>query len=534
MNKPWLANYPEEVSYKIDIPSLTILEVLDQAAKENPSKIGIIDGDRKTTFLQLKKACERVAYGLYKRGFKKGDRIAVMLPNCLEYAIAFFAVQRLGGVVVQINPYFKPEELKHILNNSESVGLIAFREVKEKLDKVGMIDKVKFITADEVAKEDDNIHLWIENEKAELPSMDLQSNDLAIILYTGGTTGFPKGVMIKHSNMAAALYQGNECSKPILNEEGHCQIGIAPLYHGLGLFTLVQSIFIGASFVMVRNFDLDYILTLIRTYRPTIFMGSPTMYIALLNHPDLLENDLSCFKLCVCGAAPVPVEILNRFEEKTGVPIIEGYGLSEATIGVTRNPVNGKRKVGSIGIPLPNTDVKIVDIATGTKEMQVGEPGELIVKGPQVMKGYWKNQEESDYALRDGWLHTGDMATMDNEGYFYIVGRKKEMIITGGFNVYPAEVEEVIYKHPAVLEACVYGIPDPYRIETVKLAVVLKKGYTLTSEEIREWCKERLTNYKVPRIIEFKESLPKTPVGKIMRLQLKNEDVQKTEMLGLQ
>jgi len=526
LNKPWLANYPEEVSYKIDIPSLTIVEILEQAANKNPSKIAIIDENRKFTTLQLKDACERVASGLYKSGFRKGDRIAVMLPNCLEYAIAFFSIQRLGGVVVQINPYFQPEELNHILQNTEAVGLIAFREVKEKLHKIGLVDQVKFITADEVVKEENNIHLWIENETTELQSMDLQPKDIAIILFTGGTTGFPKGVMITHSNMAAALYQTIESCKPILNEEGHCQMGIAPLYHGLGLFTLVLSIHICASFIMVRNFNLDNILTLIRTYRPTIFMGSPTMYIALLNHPDLLVDDLSCFKLCICGAAPVPVEILNKFEEKTGVPIIEGYGLSEATIGVTRNPVNGTRKVGSIGMPLPNTDVKIVDIATGKLEMQVGEPGELIVKGPQVMEGYWKNQEESENALRDGWLYTGDVAKMDSEGYFYIVGRKKEMIITGGFNVYPAEVEDVIYKHPAVLEACVYGIPDPYRIETVKLAIVLKKGYTLTAEEIREWCKERLTNYKVPRIVEFKESLPKTPVGKIMRLQLKSEDLQ--------
>ncbi|MGG1674339.1 long-chain fatty acid--CoA ligase [Neobacillus sp. NRS-1170] len=524
MNQPWLANYPKDVSYHIEIPSLTIVEILDQAAHKHPSKIAIIDGERKITYLQLKNACERIASALHNSGIRKGDRIAIMLPNCLEYALSFFAIQRIGAVVVQVNPFYQPGELDHILRNSEAVGLIAFREQKEKLEKKGLVDQVKFISANEEVEEEDNLHDWIDNETSKLQNIDLKSEDVAIILYTGGTTGFPKGVMITQANMAAAQYQNFETTKLIFEEGPHCQLGVAPLYHGLGLFTLVQSVYIGASYVAVKKFELDHILELIRIYRPTIFMGSPTMYIALLNHPDLLEEDLTCFKLCICGAAPVPVEMLNKFEEKTGVPILEGYGLSEATIGASRNPGSGIRKVGSIGIPLPNTDMKIVDIATGTMEMHVGEAGEIIVKGPQVMKGYWKNQEETENTLRDGWLFTGDLGKMDEDGYFYIVGRKKEMIITGGFNVYPVEIEDVIYQHPAVLEACVYGIPDPYRIETIKAAIVLKNGATLTAEEIQAWCRERLTKYKIPRIIEFRESLPKTTVGKILRRQLKEEE----------
>ncbi|MDC0759540.1 AMP-binding protein [Brevibacillus sp. AG] len=269
---------------------------------------------------------------------------------------------------------------------------------------------------------------------------------------------------------------------------------------------------------------MNRILELIRKHRPTYFTGSPTMYIAILNHPDLQKDDLLCFQMCIGGSAPLPVEVMKNFEQKTGVPIIEGYGLSEATCAVMRNPLIGQRKVGSVGLPLPNSDAKIVDTATGTKEMPVGESGELIVKGPQVMKGYWKNQQETERTIRDGWLYTGDIGTMDSEGYFYIVGRKKDMIITGGFNVYPVEVEEVIYQHPAVLEACVYGVPDPYRGETIKAVIVLGRQANVTEEDIQSWCRERLTRYKVPRLIEFREALPKTHVGKILRSKLVEEE----------
>ncbi|MEH6996083.1 AMP-binding protein, partial [Neobacillus drentensis] len=255
----------------------------------------------------------------------------------------------------------------------------------------------------------------------------------------------------------------------------HCNLGFAPLYHTMGLYSLLEAIFIGARLYLIDKFDMNYILEMIRKQRPTIFYGSPTMYIALLNHPDLKKDDLTCFQFCICGSAPLPIEVIKKFEEITGAPMVEAWGLSEATAGVTRNPIAGLRKVGSTGIPMVNLEVKIVDIATGTMEMPIGEPGEIIVKGPIVTKGYWKNTEETENTIRNGWLHTGDIGKMDSDGYFYIVGRKKEMIITGGFNVYPAEVEDVIYQHPAVLEAGVYGVPDSYRGETIKAAIVLKK-----------------------------------------------------------
>ncbi|MEH7308044.1 long-chain-fatty-acid--CoA ligase [Neobacillus drentensis] len=525
LSKPWLASYPEGDPHHIEVPSITIFDILEKSAYKYPNKISVVDGEREQTFAELKNICERVATALYKRGFRKGDRISIMLPNCLEYVIAFFSIQRLGGVVVQVNPQYQPAELDHILRNSESKGIVAFRDQKEKLEKIGLSDEIIFITADQEIKEEDNLHHWIATETTELIYRDVEPEDIAFLAFTSGTTGRPKGVMISHSNMVSMQYIGYGSGLYRVFEKGeHCNLGFAPLYHTMGLYSLLEAIFIGARLYLIDKFDMNYILEMIRKKRPTIFYGSPTMYIALLNHPDLKKDDLTCFQYCICGSAPLPIEVIKKFEEITGAPMVETWGLSEATAGVTRNPITGIRKVGSTGIPMANLEVKIVDIATGTMEMPIDEPGEILVKGPIVTKGYWKNPEETENTIRDGWLHTGDIGKMDSDGYFYIVGRKKEMIITGGFNVYPAEVEEVIYQHPAVLEAGVYGIPDSYRGETIKAAIVLKKGATLTEEGIQNWCRERLTRYKVPRIIDFRESLPKTAVGKILRRQLKDED----------
>lgn len=528
--KPWLSSYPEDFIHEVDIPTITIYQLLEHTADKQPNDIAVIDGERTTTFLQFKNACEFIAAGLVRQGFQKGDRIALMMPNSLEYTLSFFAVQRMGGVVVQVNPNFQPSELNYLLKNAEATGLIAFREQKEKLEKAELTQQLVFISADDNLQEELNIHSWIAREEMMNGTERIQSKDLAILTYTGGTTGFPKGVKISHFNMIANLVQSYESSKRVLREKGNCQLGISPLYHGMGLFSFLQSIKVGATFVIVQKFDLNHLLQLIRKYKPTMFTGSPTMYIALLNHPERTKADLNSFKLCHCGSAPLPIEVIRRFKEESGVSIMEGYGLSEATCGAIRNPYNGVKKVGSIGLPMPNTDVKIVDIATGKMEMPLGKRGEIIIKGPQVMDGYWKNKEETDNVIRDGWLYTGDIGTMDNEGYFYIVGRKKEMIISGGFNVYPVEIEEVLYKHPSVQEACVYGVPDSYRGEAIKAVIALKKGTTLTIEEIQTWCKTYLTRYKVPRLFEFRESLPKTPVGKILRRELIAEDQSRVDI----
>jgi long-chain acyl-CoA synthetase len=521
LKRPWFAFYPEGVPYELVAPSLSIYEILKNSAELYPNKIAIIDEDQETSYAELKNIADRFAGALYEKGFNKGDKLAIMLPNCLEYIVSFYAVQRLGGTAVQVNPMYQPRELQHILEDSEAKWFVGYEEQIQKLEKIGFADKMTIIVANGEKKNPNNLYFWIEKGQNPAPevSIDVQ-NDIAILQYTGGTTGRSKGVMITHSNVISNLYQ-NKISTVVEGNQNPYErvIGLAPMFHAMGLTGMNATILWGGTFKAVKRFDLNLVVEMIKNFKPTMFSGSPTMYIALLNHPKINQEDLQSITSFSSGSAPLSVEVLNRFEQLSGTPIIEAYGLSEATTMVTKNP-RGVRKQGSIGIPVPSTDCRIVDIETGTKDMEIGQTGELIVKGPQVMKGYWKNEQETANALRDGWLYTGDLALMDPDGYFFIVGRKKDMIIAGGYNIYPLEIEEVIFKIPSVKEVCVYGVPDPYRGETVKAAIVLKDHATITEKEVEEWCNENLARYKVPRIIEFKKELPKTAVGKILRTKL--------------
>ena len=372
-----------------------------------------------------------------------------------------------------------------------------------------------------------NLYEWIKEENDFLPLLDINpEEDIALLQYTGGTTGRSKGVMLTHANLLTNVTPIGNVSEGLSQIPGERMFGSSPLFHIAGIVNLNQSILIGATYIAVRRFQIDQTLELIRKHRPTIFSGVPTIYIALLNHPDLKDNDLESFRICASGTAPLPVEVVNGIKEKTGAQVYEAFGMSETLISHRTPPgKNGKR--GSVGVPLPSTNSKIVDIETGTTEMPIGEPGELLIKGPQVMKGYWKNEDETKRALRDGWMYTGDIATMDKDGYFYIVGRKKDMIIAGGYNIYPDEIEQVLYQHPAVAEVCVYGVPDSYRGETVKAAIVPRESGSISEEEIVNWCNERLARYKVPRLIEFRNEIPKSSVGKILRRLLVEEENEK-------
>jgi long-chain acyl-CoA synthetase len=527
LNKPWLAFYPEGVPYEFSAPYVSIYELLSNSANLHPNRVAVIDQDFETTYSELKKAADDFASALSESGFTKGDKSAIMLPNCLEYIISFYAIQLLGGTVVQVNPMYTPRELEYILDDSEATWFFSHQNQLQKLEPIGYRDKIRIIVADK--RQENNLYSWIEKAKNPPPVIDIDvENDIAILQYTGGTTGKSKGVMISHYNVISNLYQ-NRVSSVGEHDEGAWEriMGIAPMFHAMGLTGMNTTIFRGGTFYCINRFEINLVVETIRKFKPTAFSGSPTMYIALLNHPDLKEEDLKSIKVCSSGSAPLSVEVMNQFEEKTGAPIIEAYGLSEATTMVTKNPSTGVRKPGSIGIPVPSTDCRIVDIATGKQDVRVGETGELIVKGPQVMKSYWKNETETLLALRDGWLYTGDLVVMDEDGYLFIVGRKKDMIIAGGYNIYPLEIEEVLYQIPSVREVCVYGVPDPYRGETVKAAIVLKENFTLTEKEIEEWCNENLARYKVPRLIEFRNELPKTAVGKILRTKLIEQEKEK-------
>lgn len=535
MNKPWKSIYPKTVPYETEIPLLSLYDLLERSAESYSDRKAVIDGNQEMTYFELKSATDRFAATLHHKGFRKGDRIALMLPNCLEYIISFYAIHRLGGIVVQINSMYESSELDYILRDSEATWFIGHDKQKKKLEKIGMTDQLIIILADREKPQEDTLYGWIEEGYNELPQTNIEpKTDVALLQYTGGTTGKSKGVMLTHFNITANIYQDSIYTAAALppQESGDRLLGLSPLFHVFGMARLNSAIYTASTYITIEKFEINKVVDLIRKYRPTIFPGVPTMFIALLNHPDLTADDLSCFKYCSCGSAPLPVEIINQFKTKFNIPIFEGFGMSETSPTTHRNPVTGKRKVGSIGLPYPNTDAKIVDIETGEIEMPPGQAGELVVKGPQIMQGYWRAPEETSKVLRDGWLSTGDIAIMDEEGYFFIIGRKKDLIIASGYNIYPVEVEDVIYQLLGVAEVSVYGVPNSYSGETVKAAIVTKEGAHVTEQEIIEWCSGKLAKYKVPRLVEFREQLPKSTVGKILKRVLVEEEIERSKKVA--
>lgn len=501
---------------------LTIYDLLKRTQQKYPDHLAVIDGPLKLTYTELKQSADSFAALLHKKGFQKGDRIGLMLPNCVHYVIAYYAAMRLGGTVVQVNPSYQSSELEHMIDDATPKWFVCHRDQQEKIDRIDRFKDIEvFYTRNEKGEE----QLLADSPVDELPEVDINPKEhVAVIQYTGGTTGRSKGAMLTHYNIICNIHQSGSVVAPRIKEGEERILGVSPLTHAMAMTNMNFTVLIGATYVILEKFNATKVLELINDYRLTYFLGSPTMYIALLNHPDLPKYDVSSLKVCISGSAPLPVEVLKQLDEKFGASIFEGYGLSEATTSVTRTPIKGKRKIGSVGVPIPGTEVKLVDVDNGIDEVPEGE---LIVKGPQVMKGYWNNPEATKEALRNGWLYTGDIARKDEDGYYYIVGRKKDMVIAGGLNIYPAEVEEVLYQHPDIAEVCVYGVPDEYLGERLLAAVVLKDGSNLTEQELLDWCAPRLARYKIPRGIEFRKELPKSIVGKILRRKLVEEFVNK-------
>ncbi|MDQ0340898.1 long-chain acyl-CoA synthetase [Caldalkalibacillus uzonensis] len=523
--KPWLKHVPKGNPLEVDIPEISVNQLLARSVEKYPDHTAVSFYNHTLSYAQLYGAVNRVASALVQKGIEKGDRVALMLPNCPQYPISYYAVLACGGIVVQINPMYKAQELLHVLRDSGAKLLIAYEpllptveEIKDKTDLTEVIT-VSF------SQGKGTFQTLLEDRGYQIPTVAINPReDVAVLQYTGGTTGRSKGAMLTHYNLVANAMQCIGTAEIQIEYGRERTLTVAPLFHVYGMTSGMNLTFaVGGNMILLPRFDVEEVLETIEKWRPTGFPGVPTMYIGLLQHPRFKEVDMTCFKTCSSGSAPLPIEVLNKVKAETGAPIAEGYGLSEASPVTHRNPVRGLQKPGSIGIPLPNTDAKIVDMATGQEELPPGEVGELIIKGPQVMKGYWNMLEETAHTLRNGWLYTGDLAKMDEDGFFYIVGRKKELILAGGYNVYPVEVEDVIYSHPAVLEAAVIGVPDAYRGETVKAVVVLREGATLETEELIAYCRERLANYKVPRLVEFRSELPKSAVGKILKRKLKEE-----------
>ncbi|PYZ92980.1 long-chain fatty acid--CoA ligase [Salipaludibacillus keqinensis] len=527
MIRPWHINYPKGVQKHVSIPNCSLFSILNEAYEKSPNNTAVIDGADRWNYKTLYEKVAALADSLSNKGFKQGDKMLISLFNSKEYITCYFAVQRLGGIVVQANPLYTSSELNNLIIDSEATWVVASTNQQEKIEKAITNSHVEqiFVKAKSSPTASSFEELIKEGLPYQAPKPTINpKEDIAVLQYTGGTTGKSKGVMLTHQNIYSNIYQNYHFTVKEMDKKDEKILGVAPFYHVYGMTAvLLLAMFRRTAVICVSRFEPKSLLDLIRKERPTLFSGVPTMYVSLLRHPEATEEAMQSLKLCMAGSAPLPIEIIEEFERKTGAQILEGYGLSETSPTTHRNPTMGIRKVGSIGIPVPNTDCLIVDQAEGIEALPNGEVGELLIKGPQVMKGYWRNEKETNRTLKNGWLYTGDLARMDEDGYFYIVGRKKELIIASGYNIYPVEVEQVFYEHPAINEAVVFGVPDPYRGETIYAAVVLKKGESVTQEELKVFLKKRLSVFKVPAYIEFRSELPKTSVGKILRRELQKE-----------
>ncbi|NYE58437.1 long-chain-fatty-acid--CoA ligase [Carboxydothermus ferrireducens] len=537
--KPWLKHYSEGVRASLNYPEKTLHELFWETTEKYPGLTATVFLGQEMTYKELGEKIKRFTNALSKLGIKKGDRVAVMLPNCPEFVISYFAILTLGGIVVQTNPMYVERELEYQLNDSGAETIILLDVLYPRANAVKGNTALKNLIVVNIpligtypGEFGPGVYKFndlISDSEPNSPEVTVTPDDVAVLQYTGGTTGISKGAMLTHKNLVANVYQVREFSNGIFFDGQERILTALPLFHVYGMTCCMNlATCFGGTMILIPKFDATLLLQHIQRYRPTSFPGAPTMYVALLNHPDLTKYDLRSINVCVSGSAPLPVEVQTKFEEVTGAVVVEGYGLSEASPVTHCNPIRGTRKIGSIGVPYSDTIAKIVDIETG-EELPPGQIGELVVKGPQVMKGYWNRPEETARALKDGWLYTGDLAKMDEDGFFYIVDRKKDMIIAGGYNIYPREVEEVLYQHPKVKEAIVVGVPDPYRGETVKAFIVVKEGETLTEQEVIEFCNAHLARYKVPRLVEFRSELPKTAVGKVLRRQLREEELKKQQ-----
>ncbi|PAV27646.1 long-chain fatty acid--CoA ligase [Virgibacillus profundi] len=555
MEKVWHSHYPSEIPTSITYDEKPLHAFLDESAKRYKEKKALYFMGKEMSFKELHTEARKMANYMQSLGLKKGDKVAIMLPNCPQGVISYYAALMAGAVVVQTNPLYTERELEYQLIDSGATFIVCLDILLPRVTSVrgntslrhtivtGIKDYLPFpknliypfiqkkqynmVVKVEQSKE---THVWntmIEQTSADYKKVDVDPlKDLALLQYTGGTTGYPKGVMLTHYNLVANvqmcetwLYKTKEGQEIVL--------GVLPFFHVYGMTTVMNmSIMQGSKMILMPKFDAGDVLKTIQKQRPTLFPGAPTIYVGLLNHPDLKKYDLSSIEACISGSAPLPTEVQEQFEKITGGKLVEGYGLTETSPVTHANFVWTNRVNGSIGVPWPDTDCRIFIMET-EEEAGVGEVGEIAVKGPQVMQGYWNNQEETDNVLKDGWLLTGDLGYMDEKGYFFVVDRKKDMIIAGGYNIYPREVEEVLYEHEGVLETVVAGIPDPYRGETVKAYIVLKDGYSITDEELNTYCRKHLAAYKVPRLYEYRDELPKTAVGKILRRKLVDEEKEK-------
>ena len=544
MTLPWAPHYDPGVPLTVEPVTTSVPELLLEAAAKTPQAPALIFFGRSFTYRQLAEMAARLAQAFKGQGLAPGERLALLLPNCPQFVVAYHAALRLGAVVVPLNPLLSAKELAQQLSNAGARRLVVLDHLLPKVEEFPGLTHLIVTSLTDVLPWPLSWLYPLQARRqglalgfraaagrsawrallaqpplaaAPLPGVE----DLAVLLYTGGTTGTPKAARLTHGNLMANVAQINAWLPSVRFGEERL-VGLLPFAHSFGLTACLNwPMSQGAQIIVLPRFELDGFIKMLRKFRPTMLPGVPTLFVALINDPRLPKLDLSSLWACISGSAPLPLEVRDRFEALSGCTMMEGYGLTEAAPVTHFNPVRGRRPVGSMGIPLPSTQAKVVDQETGTRELPPGEVGELVIQGPQVMEGYWRNPEETALVLKDGWLHTGDLARMDEDGYFYIVERKKDLIIAGGYKIYPREVEEVLYQHPGVKEAAALGVPHAYRGETVKVVIVPQDGAGLTAADIEAHCRRLLAVYKVPKIIEFRSELPKSAVGKVLRRELK-------------
>ena len=560
----WHRSYDRGVPPSLAYEPLTLPQFLERAAARHGDAPALLFHNCRITYRELKDAVDRLANALGSLGVRPGTRVAIQLPNIPQTVIAYYATLQLGAHAVLTNPLYVPREIEYQWKDSDCrVAVVAdfifeakIRGIRERLPvehyivasipeylrfPLNLLARLKLKRAQPPAiahvARGPGVHFFrelIEENTPRAPRVSVGLDDVATLQYTGGTTGPSKGALLTHRNLSCNVQQMRAWF-PSLEPGKEVMLTALPIFHSFGMTVCMNlSVGIAGAIALVPNpRDVSAVMHAIAKHRATIFPAVPAMYAAIINHPKVKSFDLSSVKRCVSGAAPLPVDTLRRFEELTGAIICEGFGLSETSPVTHSNPLVGGRKPGSIGIPLPDTDTKVVDIETGTQLVPPGETGELAIAGPQVMAGYWNKPEETAGMIRDGWLHTGDLARVDEDGYHYIVGRKKDMILCGGFNVYPDEIDRILAGHPAVVEAATIGIPDERRGETVKSFVVLKPGRQATPEELITFCRENLAPFKVPREIEFRPELPKSTVLKILRRELRDQELAKRSARAL-
>jgi long-chain acyl-CoA synthetase len=564
--RPWLSSYPPSVPRRAETPDRPLSWLMDEAARLYGANIAIEYYGTRLTYLQVFSLTERFARALVRLGVRRGDRVAISLPNTPQFPIAFYGALKAGAVVVPTNPLYTPSELEHQLNDSGARVIVmldqfypAFAAIRERTpvehvivtsvadyfpsvtalgyrvlqarERRGMAKAARFDRKAFRAQPGNHTFKEFVGSAQGRQGFEVYSlpeppsaTDLAVLQYTGGTTGVAKGAMLTHRNLLANAIQCWAWND-LLPGSHHITLCVVPFFHVYGLTVAMNlTIYGGSTMVLLPRFTVKDTLKAIKKYRPDLFPGVPTLYLALAREVEKTKQDLSSIQICISGSAPLPKEVQARFEAVSGARVVEGYGLTEASPVTHCNPVHGEARAGTIGLPLPDTDAAIFDGEAGAFA-PVGEPGEILVRGPQVMQGYWQRPEETEKTLTDGWLHTGDIGVMSADGYFSVIDRIKDMIIASGLKIYPRDVEEVLFQHPAVQEAAVIGVPDPYRGETVRAYIVLKPGQQATDEELAEFCRERLAIYKVPKQFVFADELPKSLIGKVIRRTLREQAV---------